>query len=74
MKYFLLILLIGCVLAHPAIFSSDEHDSGIVGGQKVRNGGAPYQVGLETFSGSYFCGGAILNPHWVITAAHCVQG
>ncbi|XP_027969006.1 ovochymase-1 [Eumetopias jubatus] len=32
----------------------------------------PWQVGVR-FLGSHQCGGAILNPTWILTAAHCVQ-
>nr|XP_021546143.1 ovochymase-1 [Neomonachus schauinslandi] len=32
----------------------------------------PWQVGVK-FLGSHQCGGAILNPTWILTAAHCVQ-
>uniref|UniRef100_A0ABI7YYK4 Ovochymase 1 n=1 Tax=Felis catus TaxID=9685 RepID=A0ABI7YYK4_FELCA len=32
----------------------------------------PWQVGVR-FQGSHQCGGAILNPTWILTAAHCVQ-
>ncbi|XP_058538223.1 ovochymase-1, partial [Neofelis nebulosa] len=32
----------------------------------------PWQVGVR-FQGSHQCGGAILDPTWILTAAHCVQ-
>ncbi|XP_034836824.1 trypsin-7-like [Maniola hyperantus] len=38
----------------------------IVGGRRISIEDAPYQV----MYGKY-CGGALLAPHWVITAAHC---
>ncbi|MEM9187535.1 MAG: trypsin-like serine protease [Myxococcota bacterium] len=44
----------------------------IVGGGPVSIESAPWQVSLRRF-GSHFCGGSILSPDWVVTAAHCVD-
>ncbi|KAJ8683976.1 hypothetical protein QAD02_019768 [Eretmocerus hayati] len=45
----------------------------IVNGTKVKIGEIPFQVSLQA-KGQHFCGGAILNKNYVITAAHCVYG
>ncbi|OQV25694.1 putative Serine proteinase stubble [Hypsibius exemplaris] len=42
----------------------------VVGGQRAFFGQIPWQVSIQAF-GTHFCGGAILNDRWIITAAHC---
>jgi len=46
----------------------------IVGGTEVIPHSHPWQVALTTTSGSQYCGGTLVHPRWVITAAHCVNG
>jgi len=48
-------------------------DGRIVGGQPVNIEDYPYQVSFEYY-GSHRCGGSIISPDWVVTAAHCVAG
>ncbi|XP_055380762.1 chymotrypsin-1-like [Condylostylus longicornis] len=46
----------------------------IFGGQDVPDGVAPYQVSLQkSYKGSHYCGGAIIDEHCVLTAAHCLE-
>ncbi|XP_068126827.1 transmembrane protease serine 3 isoform X2 [Hyperolius riggenbachi] len=43
----------------------------IVGGNISSEGQWPWQVSL-TFQGIHLCGGSLISPQWIVTAAHCV--
>ncbi|KAM5248491.1 ovochymase-2 [Ctenodactylus gundi] len=45
--------------------------SRIVGGNEVEKGSYPWQVSLKR-GRKHICGGTIISPRWVVTAAHCV--
>lgn len=44
----------------------------IVGGQQLGQGERPWMVSLQ-YDGTHFCGGSLIAPDWVLTAAHCVD-
>lgn len=47
--------------------------SRIVGGTNARPGAWPWQVTMDYkgHPGPHWCGGSIVTPHWIVTAAHC---
>ncbi|XP_077301725.1 chymotrypsin-2-like isoform X2 [Arctopsyche grandis] len=51
-----------------------EWDWRVVGGSNAGNGAVPYQVSLRSSSNSHFCGGSIISPRTILTAAHCLNG
>ena len=63
-----------CIKAQPE--STEQHR--IVGGDTVVNENIyPWMVSLQanyrTGSNAHLCGGVLIAPQWVLTAAHCVE-
>ncbi|KAM7428099.1 hypothetical protein ABFA07_020874 [Porites harrisoni] len=59
---------------HVICGSRPSASSRIVGGSVARVNSWPWQVMLIRTSGSQFCGGSLVDPYWVVTAAHCISG
>ncbi|KAM6946077.1 coagulation factor IX [Aplochiton taeniatus] len=50
-----------------------DGDARVVGGLLEKQGSSPWQVLLRRDDGYGFCGGTLIAPRWVVSAAHCLQ-
>lgn len=57
----------------PTPTPSDQPGTHIVGGTEATPGSWPWTAELR-LNGGHWCGGALVAPRWVVTAAHCVYG
>ncbi|RVE57762.1 hypothetical protein OJAV_G00202470 [Oryzias javanicus] len=53
--------------------SRPRYQTRIVGGNLSVPGQFPWQASLH-FRGEHMCGGSVISPLWIVTAAHCVYG
>ncbi|XP_063150827.1 anionic trypsin-like isoform X3 [Candoia aspera] len=67
MKVLWIFAFLGAAVAAPF----EDDDDKIVGGYTCQRDSVPYQVSLN--SGYHFCGGSLIHPQWVVSAAHCYK-
>lgn len=74
-RYSRSILLSLSLLISPFIAAHSIDDAQalkVKGGQPIADDSQPWQVSLQDM-GQHFCGGSLVAPQWVMTAAHCVE-
>jgi secreted trypsin-like serine protease len=67
-----LILVAGCGDEQPTEDSVTITDE-IIGGTTTAVGAWPFQAQIKLTTAPHWCGGSLLTPDWVLTAAHCLQ-
>lgn len=73
----LMVTLLAALLLATVSLAQDINSPEIVGGQEATPGAWPWQVALVKKGAdlyeNQFCGGTIIAPTWILTAAHCVD-
>lgn len=45
----------------------------VINGEDASPHSWPWQISLRNSRGGHICGGSLIRPDWVLTAAHCVD-
>ncbi|MFT7800613.1 trypsin-3-like [Arapaima gigas] len=66
MRLLLFAVTLACGMAAP-------EDKRVVNGYDCRPHSQPWQVYFTYSGGNRWCGGSLINPRWVVSAAHCAK-
>ena len=57
----------------PDVPENMNKDQRIIHGTETVPHSFPWQVSIMDELSGHYCGGSVLSPNWVITAAHCAK-
>uniref|UniRef100_A0A182XDF9 trypsin n=1 Tax=Anopheles quadriannulatus TaxID=34691 RepID=A0A182XDF9_ANOQN len=72
-QFVLALAMVAAVATVASGFVAPARRAQIVGGFPIDISEAPYQISLRE-GGHPSCGGSIISPDWILTAAHCLEG